>query len=102
MRQTKMVRGWAPPPWLPHTVLPRAPRGDPTPARGPMRAERAVRAFSKSGGALAATGSHHRLDGLQGAKHPAGPHPHQALARPRLDDLGIQELRPRPPARLRA
>src|SRR2546430_8861440 len=41
------------------------------------------------------------MDGLQGAKHHAVTHPHQAPAPHRLDDLRIEELWHRHPARLR-
>src|SRR6516164_5588679 len=50
---------------------------------------------------LVAQGSSHRIDGLQGAKHHAVLHPHQAPAPHRLDDLGLEQLRHRPLAWLR-
>src|SRR5215471_18179149 len=56
--------------------------------------------LDERGVALAAKGSQHGIDGLQGAKHHAVPHPHQAPAPYRLHHLRREELRQRPPAGL--
>src|SRR2546428_5454202 len=59
-----------------------------------------VEALDESGVDLATKWSQHGIDGLQGAKHHAVPHPYQAPAPHRLHHLRIEELRQRYPARL--
>src|SRR5215472_6097764 len=85
---------------LSQAVLTLAQRADPSPHRGHMLAYREVEALNESGVDLAAKGSQHGIDGLQGAKDHAVTHPHQAPPAYGLDDLGIQELGQRHPARL--
>src|SRR6266446_8516094 len=86
---------------LAYAVLALAERGDPTSHRRHMLTDSQIEALDESGVDLAAKGRQHGIDGLQGAKHHAVTHPHQAPAPHRLDDLGIEELRHRYPARLR-
>src|SRR6266478_5611893 len=85
---------------LPQPLLALAQRGDAPPHRGHMVADSEVKALYESGVDLAAKRSQNGIDGLQGAKHHAVTHPHQAPTPHRLDDLGIEELRHRYPARL--
>ena len=78
-----------------------AQRADPSPHRGHMLTDGEVQPLDERGVDLAAKGSQHRINGLQGAKHHTVMHPHQAPTPHRLDDLGIEQLRHRHPARLR-
>src|SRR5262252_11180235 len=82
------------------TVLALTERGDPTSHRCHMLTDGQVEALDERGVDLAAKGSQHGIDGLQGAKHHAVPHPHQAPAPYRLHHLRIEELRQRHPAGL--
>ena len=75
---------------LPYACLVFAQRGDAPPHRGHMLADAEVQALDERGVDLVAQGSSHRIDGLQGAKHHAVLHPHQAPAPHRLDHLRIQ------------
>src|SRR6266700_6089576 len=61
-----------------------------------------IEALDESGVDLAAQGSQHGIDGLQGAKHHAVPHAHQAPAPHGLDHLRIEQVRQWHPARLGA
>src|SRR5215831_10558574 len=87
MRQAKIVIGVEQYQLLPQAVLPLAQRADPSPHRGPMLAYREVEALNERGIDLAAQGSQHGMDGLQGAKDHAVPHLHQAPPAHGLDDL---------------
>jgi hypothetical protein len=78
-----------------------AQRADPPANSSHMLADVEVDPLDEGGIDLAAKGSSHRIDSLQGAKHHAVTHPHQAPAPHRLDDLRREELRHRHPARLR-
>src|SRR5215510_3603238 len=100
MRQAKIVIGVEQPQLLPQAVLPLAQRSDPTSYRGHMLAYREVEALNEGGVDLAAKGSQHGIDGLQSAKDHAMAHAHQAPPAYGLDHLGIEQLRPRHPARL--
>src|SRR5207245_796937 len=67
--------------------------------RPPARAAGEVEAVHAGGGALAAQGRAHGLDGLQRATDHARAHTHQAPAAAGLAPLGLEPRRLRPPAR---
>jgi len=66
-----------------------------------MLAHRQVEALNKCRLDLPAVGRQYLLDCLNGAKHHAVPHPHQAPLAHGLYHLRIEELRPGHPAGLR-
>src|SRR5262252_4152201 len=100
MRQTEVVIALEERQLLAQPVFALAERGDPTPDGRHMLAEVAVEALHEGGIDLAAKGSQHGLDGLQGAEdHPMG-HADQAPLAYGLEHLGIEQPGPWHPARL--
>jgi len=65
-----------------------------------MLADGEVHALNEGGIDLPATGRQHLLDRFKRAEHDPVPHPHQAPPAHGFDDLGLQELGQRHPARL--
>ena len=85
---------------LAYALFALAQRRHPAPHRRHMLAPRPVHARHERCIDLPAARRSPLLDGLQGAKYHAGPHPYQALAPHGLADLGIQPRREGQPARL--
>src|SRR5262249_34737612 len=86
---------------LPQALLALAERADPPSPCRHVLADGQVEALYERGVDLAAKGSQYGIDGLQGAKHHAVPHPHQAPPAYGLDHLRVEQLRLGHPTRLR-
>jgi len=78
-------------------ILTLAQRADPAPDCGDMLAHTEVDPLHECGVDVPAMRSQHGIDSLQGAKHDAVTHPHQATAACGLDDLRIEQLWERHP-----
>src|SRR4030095_5986790 len=100
MREAKVVVRLVESQLLPQPILALAQRADPAPDCGDMLANTEVDPLHECGVDVPAIRSQHGIDGLQGAKDHAMAHRTQPPPPYGLDPLGIEQLRPRHPARL--